>query len=437
MITSFTFTRKTWHNPVNYISLRPSYYMRSTNKAHRSALILLCAGEGRRLGFPIPKAYIPLRGAPLYVHAMHAFKSIVDEKDCYLVVGAQHTRFIDHIKAAFPLAHIIQGGAERVDSVLAGLSAARNALTSYTQYVIHDACRPFPTKDMIFSAIDAIENKVSDAVCPALPVIDSLKGIDGNQIVLSHVPRQDFILAQTPQILSPHAVDVITGSDLSSQNIAHANITDDLALVAYLDMPTSVTQGDPDAMKLTTQDDYASLIRIHDKRKNIVLPASVSSSGFDAHAFGEEGSAKHIMLGGITVPHDRVVIGHSDGDVVLHAITDALLGCVAARDIGYHFSSSGSDWKDADSSQFLLYALNIMRLHAYIPDYTAITIIAQQPVLSPYLYVMQSRVAELLYGDSSTISRVSIQATTTDHLGFTGRKEGLFAYAHMNARRAH
>ena len=295
------------------------------------------------------------------------------------------------------------GGAERQDSVLNGLKALMDDAPD--RVLIHDAARPYVSGALINTCIAALEN--SDAVIPALPVTDTLKRAEGDTITTT-VSRDNLYRAQTPQAF---AFDKI----LAAHERAAKGMTDDAAIAEAAGLKVKLIDGDAKNIKLTHEEDFMT---------TSLMPRT--GSGYDVHRFDAAGSANEIMLGGIAVPHDCALIGHSDADVALHAITDALLGALAEGDIGDHFPPSDDAHKDRPSADFLSHAVTLAGEKQARISHIDLTLICEKPKIGPHRDAMRARIAEICRIEPS---RVSVKATTTEGLGFTGRGEGMAAQA--------
>jgi 2-C-methyl-D-erythritol 4-phosphate cytidylyltransferase/2-C-methyl-D-erythritol 2,4-cyclodiphosphate synthase len=278
--------------------------------------------------------------------------------------------------------------------------------------LIHDAARPFVTPDMIDRVIAALATSLG--ATPALPVVDSLRSGDG--FVEGEVPREHLHRVQTPQGFDFAAI-------LDAHRRAAAGATDDVAVLRAAGHAVALVGGDERAFKLTTAEDF-------DRAEALLMPQMISRTGqgFDVHRFG---AGDHVWLCGLKIPHTQGLIGHSDADVGLHALTDALLGTIGAGDIGEHFPPSDPQWKGASSDRFLAHARGLVEAAGGIIDHVDLTIIAERPKVGPHRTAMVARIAELL---GLQMHAVSVKATTTEGLGFTGRGEGIAAQALASVR---
>ncbi len=361
----------------------------------RTVALIVAAGSGSRAGGAVPKQYACVAGKPLIVHAYHAFVGhpAIDQVVVVIAPGAE-----DLVQAALGDVTLVTGGATRRESVARGLAAIEA-----DRVLVHDAARPFVSMGVIDRVLAALDTH--DGALPALAVADTLVR-DG-----AVVPREGLSRVQTPQAFRADAL-----------RAAHAawplgeEATDDAQMVRRLGGSIALVQGDPMLDKVTHPEDFATA-------EARVAWETRSASGFDVHRLeaGEE-----LWLGGVLIPHDKGLSGHSDADVGLHALTDALLGTIAAGDIGTHFPPSDPQWKGADSAQFLQHAATLIADKGGRIDFVDLTLICEAPKIGPYRAAMRARIGALL---GLTEDRVSIKATTTERLGFTGRGEGIAAQA--------
>jgi 2-C-methyl-D-erythritol 4-phosphate cytidylyltransferase/2-C-methyl-D-erythritol 2,4-cyclodiphosphate synthase len=327
-----------------------------------------------------------------------------------VVILPEDRELYDDAVAGYALPPPIAGGATRQESVRNGLRVLADRSSGETcRVLIHDGARPFvsmATIDRVVAALDEAPGAIA-----ALPVVDTLKrGSDG--LVAATMARDDMWRAQTPQ-----------GFDLAAIVRAHAmvagrDLTDDAAVAEAAGLAVRLVAGDEDNLKITTEDDL--------RRAERLLAGAMETrtgSGYDVHRFAP---GDHVRLCGVDVPHDRALLGHSDADVGLHALTDALLGAVGAGDIGMHFPPSNASWRNADSAQFLVHAAQLVRRRGGRIVHLDVTLICERPKIGPHRAAMTARVAGLL---GLAPGRVSVKATTTEGLGFAGRAEGIAAQA--------
>ena len=365
--------------------------------------LIVAAGSGSRMGGDTPKQYRPIAGKAVLAHAVDALASHPRIDAVRVVIGPGQEEMAREALDGRDVGDLIGGGGERSDSVRAGLDAIPDGIV-----LVHDAARPFCPHDVIDRLLDALEN--GDGAVPVLGLSDTLARGIGQLDEM--VERKDMVRVQTPQAF--HVEDLRYA--LTESGLRKA--TDESSLLVAAGLKVVTVEGDPMLDKLTSPADWERAEQLQTARL-----ISRTGMGFDVHAFAGEGP---VMLGGIEVPHDRGLAGHSDADVVLHAITDALLGAASLGDIGRHFPPSNPQWKGASSDIFLSHAAGLIRHMGGIIDFVDCTLICEAPKLSPYRDAMRSQIAEIL---GLSLSRVSIKATTTERLGFTGRGEGIAAQA--------
>ena len=370
--------------------------------------LIVAAGKGERLGGELPKQYRPIGGKPVLRWAVEALTghSLIDQ--VRVVIGEGHEQMARSALAGLPAGDFVRGGAERTDSVLNGLQAIEEGTV-----LVHDAARPFCPPAVVDRLLTALEG--NDGAVPVLPVADTLAL--GDAFLDSPVDRRRMLRVQTPQAF--HVEDLIYAYEEAGRSSA----TDESTIMLAAGLKVAAVEGDPMLEKLTTPADWQRAEAILASR---LIPRT--GMGYDVHAFAGEGP---IMLGGIAVPHSRGLAGHSDADVVLHAITDALLGAAGLGDIGEHFPPSDAQWKGASSDLFLRHAADLVRARGGIIDHVDVTIIAEEPKVGPHRSAIRTRVAEIL---AVRLEQVSVKATTSEGLGFTGRREGMAAQAVANIR---
>jgi 2-C-methyl-D-erythritol 4-phosphate cytidylyltransferase/2-C-methyl-D-erythritol 2,4-cyclodiphosphate synthase len=309
------------------------------------------------------------------------------------------------------------GGATRQASVRAGLEAL--AGQSPDIVLIHDAARPFVTAAVISRAIDAAG--LTGAAVPAIAVTDTIKLIGDTGHVEATPERARLRIAQTPQSFR---FEVILDAHRRAAREGRDDFTDDAALAEWAGLTVTTFEGDPANMKLTTPEDFVR----EEARLGAALGDVRTGSGYDVHAFGD---GDHLMICGVRVPHTRGFLAHSDGDVGLHALVDAILGAMADGDIGSHFPPSDPQWKGAASHQFLKYAVDRVTARGGRIAHLDVTLICERPKIGPFRDAMRARIAEIT---GLNLSRVAVKATTSERLGFTGREEGIAAMASATIR---
>lgn len=370
--------------------------------------LIVAAGKGERLGGGIPKQFRHIGGKPVLRWAVEPFLKHPAIRTVGVVIAPGQETAAREALRHLPIDEFISGGAERADSVQAGLASVQSDAV-----LIHDAARPFCPQAVIDRLIASLE--FFDGAAPVLPVGDTLARIgDG---IGEPVDRAGMVRVQTPQAFRVNALRA------AYQTWSGPPPTDETTVLRAAGLKVSAVDGDLTLDKLTTPADFR---RVEDWLASRLVPRT--GLGFDVHAFAGDGP---IMLGGISVPYQRGLLGHSDADVILHAITDALLGAASLGDIGQHFPPSDPQWKGAASDIFLLHAAELVRQDGAIIDHVDCTVIAEAPKLGPYRAAIRSRIATIL---NLSEGQVSIKATTTEGLGLTGRREGIAAQAVANIR---
>lgn len=363
------------------------------------AAVVVAAGKGLRAGQPLPKQFAMWRGKPVLRHSVEALLASGADP---LIVAIPENGEAAAKQALEGLTgyELVTGGATRQQSVARALSAIGSA----DRVLIHDAARPDLPETVIARLLDALDN--APGAIPVLPVVDSLSR-DENGLMVGTARREELRRVQTPQafrfadIRSAHAAwegDPVAGDDAQVLRAAGG-------AVAHI-------AGDERLAKLTFAEDFMT-----------ALPPMRVGMGYDVHRLAE---GEELWLGGIRIEHERGLAGHSDADVALHAIVDALLGAIADGDIGSHFPPSDPQWKGASSDRFLAHAARLVTDAGYAVGNIDLTIICEAPKIGPHRQAMRERIADLLGVD---INAISVKATTTERLGFTGRGEGIAAQA--------
>jgi 2-C-methyl-D-erythritol 4-phosphate cytidylyltransferase/2-C-methyl-D-erythritol 2,4-cyclodiphosphate synthase len=365
-----------------------------------------------RAGGDVPKQYQSVGSVSLLRHAVTGLLGHPGIDSVRVVINPEDRALYDAAVAGLALPEPITGGATRQQSALAGLDALAGAPPELV--MVHDAARAFVPAVVIDRLFAALADPAHDGAVPALPVIDSLRRGRGHYE--DAVEREDLWRVQTPQVFQYPAL-------LAAHRAASPGATDEIAIALAAGLKVAITPGDERAFKVTEPQDFA-------KAAAMITPALTAraASGFDVHRFGP---GDHVWLCGVAIPHSHGLIGHSDADAGLHALTDALLGTIAAGDIGDHFPPSDPQWKGAASDCFLAHAANLVRAAGGIIDHVDITLICERPKIGPHRDTMRARIAEILAID---MARVSVKATTTEMLGFTGRGEGVAAQALASVR---
>jgi 2-C-methyl-D-erythritol 4-phosphate cytidylyltransferase / 2-C-methyl-D-erythritol 2,4-cyclodiphosphate synthase len=385
------------------------------------AALIVAAGQGVRAGGGVPKQYRPMGGKAILRRAMDAFldhplvssvTTIIGPLDAahYASIAPQHQR----------LEPPLTGGPTRQDSVRIGLERLADAAPA--RVLIHDGVRPFPSAALIERVITALDR--ADAVVPALPVTATLKAVNDDGLVRATLPRAGVEAAETPQGFRFDAI-------LAAHRKAKAEgqgFTDDASIAEWAGIRTMVVAGDPANIKLTTVEDIEAASRL------VMTDAAIAQGdvrvglGYDVHAYGP---GYEVMLGGVAIPHSRGTVGHSDGDVALHALTDAILGALAEGDIGDHFPPSDPQWKGASSDRFIRFAADRVRARGGAISHLDVAIVAEAPKVAEHRAAIRRTIAGIV---GITEDRVAVKATTSENLGFIGRNEGIAAMATATVR---
>ena len=382
----------------------------------KNACIIVAAGRGSRISSDGgPKQYRLLNGKSVLQHTIEAFANHQAIDAIQVVIHADdHKIYHASVDTAHPkLLEPIDGGQTRQASCFAGVKALG---TKFEKVLIHDAARPFVTHDVISGVL----NGVSNGICalPATPIADTVKLADADNQVIETIPRNGLHTAQTPQgfMLS----DILSAHQKAAQN-PEIEFTDDAAVAEHAGMNVCLTLGDRANYKITTQQDL-DMAEV-DLAPQQTIPDIRTGSGYDVHTLGP---GDEIILCGVRIPHDQSLQGHSDADVGLHALTDALLGTIGAGDIGVHFPPSDPKWKGASSDQFLVHAIRMVAAEGGTITNLDVTIICEAPKITPHRDLMRQSIANLSQID---INRISVKATTNEKIGFIGRGEGIAALA--------
>ncbi|MBK6706182.1 MAG: bifunctional 2-C-methyl-D-erythritol 4-phosphate cytidylyltransferase/2-C-methyl-D-erythritol 2,4-cyclodiphosphate synthase [Sphingomonadales bacterium] len=376
----------------------------------KAAAIIVAAGSGSRSGGDIPKQYRAVRGKPMLRHSVEAFRAHPAFGTILAVVAPGQNALAAAALEGLDEVIFVTGGAERRDSVNNAIQYLdKNSFTG--PIFIHDAARPFLSSAVIDRLLDALTS--SDGAVPALPIVDSLSRGNAEGALTETVDREQLFRIQTPQAFRH---DVISKAH-KDWNIGQVP-TDDARMAMAAGFKVTIVEGDENLAKFTFADDFHRELGQSTKMQDIR-----TGMGYDVHrlAKGEE-----LWLCGLRIDHDFGLAGHSDADVALHALTDAVLGAAALGDIGDHFPHSDAKWKGASSDRFLAHAVKLAVEAGFRVTHLDVTIICEAPKIGPHKKAMQARVA---YIAASVADRVSIKATTTEKLGFAGRGEGIAAQA--------
>jgi 2-C-methyl-D-erythritol 4-phosphate cytidylyltransferase / 2-C-methyl-D-erythritol 2,4-cyclodiphosphate synthase len=365
------------------------------------AAIIVAAGRGTRAGGGVPKQWQMLAGRPVLVHSVAAFDGAVDR--VLLVLHPDDVAMAEHW---LPQADFVAGGATRDASVRNALEAL--AGTGVSHVLIHDGARPLVSRALIGRMLTALQSH--QCAAPAVPVTDALWL--GKTLVTGTQDRTGLWRAQTPQAFHFEAI-------LAAHRAHPGGSADDVEVARAAGLDVAIVEGDEDNLKLTFASDFPRAERILKGRgMDIRL-----GNGIDVHAFGP---GDHVWLCGLKVPHGQGLVGHSDADVGMHALTDAIYGALAEGDIGQHFPPSDPQWKGAASEIFLRHAMGRVAERGFRLTHADVTLICERPKIGPHSVAMRAALAAIM---GVEVDRVSVKATTTERLGFTGREEGIAALA--------
>jgi 2-C-methyl-D-erythritol 4-phosphate cytidylyltransferase/2-C-methyl-D-erythritol 2,4-cyclodiphosphate synthase len=389
------------------------------------AILVVAAGRGTRVGGDQPKQYRSLLGIPLLARTLASVSAAAPEAHLRTVIHQD-----DHVSYAAALralpdgggswAEPTVGGATRQQSVRNGLEAlASDGISQEAIVLVHDAARPFPSRELVSRAIESARSH--GAAVPGLPLTDTVKQVAPSGRIHGSPDRASLRTVQTPQAFR---FDVLLAAHRQAADAGEYDLTDDAAVVERAGHAVYVFDGDKENVKLTTADDFTRA----EARLLGALADVRCGQGFDVHAFGP---GDHVWLGGLKIPHDNGLEGHSDADVVAHAITDAILGALADGDIGAHFPPSDPKWKGAASSLFLADAVARVKARGGLLAHVDATIICERPKIGPHRDAIRENLAKIMEIASS---RVAVKATTSERLGFTGRGEGIAALASATVR---
>ena len=382
----------------------------------RTAVLIVAAGKGERAGLSLPKQYEFLAGQPMLRRTAEAFSGF----PIAVVIGPGQEALY---RASLPGGPApVAGGARRQDSVRLGLESLQAMAPDFV--LIHDAARPLVSRRVIDGVVQALE-RGARAAAPMLAVADTLRRFEvggrQNSGQWRLVPRDGLFRAQTPQGF--HYADILA----AHRAHASADVTDDVEMAALAGIGVEAVAGEETNLKVTTEKDFTLAARllasVDGRSADATLREPRTAMGYDAHRFTD---GDHVWLCGVKIPHDHGLLGHSDADAGLHALTDAILGCIGAGDIGQHFPPSDERWRGVASDKFLAHAASLVAEKGGRIVHCDVTLICERPKIGPHREAMRARIAEILHLE---IERVSVKATTTEGMGYTGRREGLAAQA--------
>jgi 2-C-methyl-D-erythritol 4-phosphate cytidylyltransferase/2-C-methyl-D-erythritol 2,4-cyclodiphosphate synthase len=383
------------------------------------AALIVAAGRGARASGEdgLPKQYRPVGGVPMLTRSIAAFAAHPGIDDILVVIHPDDARLYEAASKphARRLRKAVPGGERRQDSVRAGLEALAGEAPS--SVLIHDAARPFVSAELIARVIGALETH--QGALPCLPVTDTLKWVARGQVVGTAV-RDQLWRAQTPQ---GFRFDAILAAHRAAAKESLSDFTDDAGVAEWFGLDVALVEGSEHNRKLTAADDLKLADEMLKPKSERGSATTRVAQGYDVHAFA---AGDALILCGVTIPHHKKLIGHSDADVGLHALTDALLGTIAEGDIGVHFPPSDARWRGVASEVFLRHAASLVRQRGGTIVHADITLLCESPRIGPYRDLMRARIAEIL---GIELTQVSIKATTNEGLGFIGRGEGIAATA--------
>jgi 2-C-methyl-D-erythritol 4-phosphate cytidylyltransferase / 2-C-methyl-D-erythritol 2,4-cyclodiphosphate synthase len=378
------------------------------------AVLIVAAGRGTRVGASLPKQYLPIAGAPLLRRTVETFVRHPRIDYVRVAIHPDDRDLYNSATSGLDILDPVPGGVSRQDSVRLGLESL--VAEAPDRVLIHDGARPFPDPELVNRVIDGLDE--APGALAALPVSDTLKRATTDNCAGETVDRSGLWRAQTPQgfhfpaILAAH------------QELAGHELTDDAAVAEQAGLQVKLVAGSEDNFKVTEPED----IQRAERMLAATLDETRVGNGFDVHRF-EPGD--HVTLCGVAIPHDQGLAGHSDADVAMHALTDAIMGAIGAGDIGNHFPPSDPQWKGAPSRIFLEKAGSLVSERGARISNLDITVICEAPKVGPHRETMVAQIADILKLETG---RVSVKATTTERLGFTGRGEGIAAQATATIR---
>ncbi len=381
------------------------------------AAIVVAAGRGFRAGGDGPKQYREIGGEPVIRSSLKGLAGHPGIAMVQPVIHPDDGALFQAAAAGLDVLAPVFGGATRQASVRAGLEALRHRGPDLV--LVHDAARPFASAALIGRGIAAA--RACGAAIPALAIADTVKTVDPSGVVTGTIDRAQLRLVQTPQAF---AFATLLAAHQRAQAAGREDFSDDAALAEWAGIKVSTFEGEAANAKLTTADDFAraaaaELIGLTDVRTGF---------GYDVHAFGP---GDHVTLGGVRIAHQQGLSGHSDADVVLHALVDAILGALADGDIGVHFPPSDPQWRGAPSDRFLAFAVERVRARKGRIAHLDVNVVCEAPRIGPHRDAMRARIAEIAGID---VTRVAVKATTSEKLGFIGRSEGMAAFATATVR---
>ena len=373
--------------------------------------LIVAAGRGSRFGGPLPKQYAFLNGQPVLRHTVLAYRAAPGIDAIRVVIAPGDEAHYAAATRGLELPDPVPGGVSRQQSVLRGLEALSGDAPDFV--AVHDAARPFVRAEDIAACLAAAVAKGVDGAVLGVPLADTVKKTGPEGAIVETVPRANLWRAQTPQIFRFAALLAAHRAAASLAEADDTALTDDAAVAERAGLKVVMVAGSDENRKITTAEDLA----------RASLMETRTAFGFDVHGFGP-GNA--VMLCGVAIPHTQTLAGHSDADVALHALTDALLGTIGAGDIGKHFPPSDPQWRGVSSDRFLRHAVDLLGARGGRILHLDLTLVCEAPRIGPHRDAMVSSIARIA---AVSPDRVSVKATTTEGLGFTGRREGIAAQA--------
>jgi 2-C-methyl-D-erythritol 4-phosphate cytidylyltransferase / 2-C-methyl-D-erythritol 2,4-cyclodiphosphate synthase len=381
------------------------------------AAVVVAGGRGLRAGGDVPKQYRQISGEPVIRPSLAAFARHAGVSLVQPVIHADDAALFRAASAGVSVLPAVPGGATRQASVRAGLEALQPHGPQLV--LVHDAARPFASQALIARAIAA--GRASGAAVPVIGVADTVKSVDAAGCVTGTIDRSHLRMVQTPQafgfaaLLDAHRRAKAAGRD---------DFTDDAALAEWAGLKVTTFEGEAENVKLTTDGDFVRA----EAAKLAALSDVRTGFGFDVHGFV---AGDYVMLGGVRIAHPRGLSGHSDADVVLHALVDAILGALADGDIGVHFPPTDPQWRGASSDRFLAFAAERVRARGGRIAHLDVTVVCEAPRIGTHRDAIRARIAEIA---GVPLERVAVKATTSEKMGFTGRGEGMAAFANATVR---
>jgi len=385
------------------------------------AAVIAAAGSGSRMGLSTPKQFYDLAGVPMLIHSLRAFEQVAAVDLVVVVVPARDCAWVEELVGRYQFDRlagrimVVSGGRLRQDSVAAGLAV----LPPDTEMVVvHDGARPLVSAAIIEACLD--KARQSGAAITAVPVKDTLKAVGAGQKILKTVARAELWQAQTPQAARLALLREAYAAAAAADFVG----TDEAALLEQIGCPVAVVEGSERNIKITRPADLllAEAILMHEKPP-VFMPEIRVGHGYDAHRLVPD---RPLVLGGVTVPHPTGLLGHSDADVLTHALCDAILGAIGAGDIGRHFPAADPQFKDIRSIKLLAQVVALAGKMGFKLLNADLTVIAQEPQLADYLFDMKEILTEVC---QVKLHAINLKATTTEKMGFTGRQEGIAAHA--------